>query len=89
MPDHQWIEGECADLLTRSGAGWNYRPGDSAMLAAVINNIVGDPMVVARARDCARELFNTTFDPAVSKARYIALLDTLAQGRGNTVQSSP
>ena len=55
------LEGECGALVSRYGAGLNYRVGDSAGLAAAITSLAGDPARLAACRAASLRMADECF----------------------------
>ena len=75
------LAGECAELLSRSGAGWTYAPGDAANLARLLTELTNEPIRLEHASQNARALFASEFEPDRSKRRYRELLERAADRR--------
>jgi glycosyltransferase involved in cell wall biosynthesis len=89
LPIVNALEGECAALLAQTGAGWNYSPGDSAGLAALISELAGNPPAIKSAAVRAREVFLADFEPERSRRSYADLLAAVSSKRNPVGSSSP
>ena len=68
------LAGEYTDLLTESGAGTRYQPGDAAALAGAVEAYVNDHDLLHTAR-AASHVLGTKFDAHMQYARLVQLVE--------------
>lgn len=71
---------EVSPLIAEHDAGWLVEAGDRASLAAVLDEILGRPEVVAAKAANARRLWGDVLDPMVAVRPLAEMIDRLAPG---------
>lgn len=73
------LGGESGRLLARYGAGFAYRGGDAASLAALVRRLLAEPQTLARAQAAARRMAEDEFDADTIYAAYVAAVEGLGR----------
>jgi len=73
------LGGESGRLLARYGAGFAYRGGDAASLAALVRRLLAEPPTLARAQAAARRMAEDEFDADTIYAAYVAAVEGLGR----------
>ncbi len=76
------IPGQCSRIVRAGGCGLDYRAGDVASCAAVIERVVSDEAARNAMRAAARQLAETTYDRAILFPKYAELIEGLGTQAG-------
>jgi glycosyltransferase involved in cell wall biosynthesis len=81
------VEGEARDTLLEAGAGIAIPPGDADALADAVCRLARDPVLQAAMGKSGRAYVRREYSRRVWAARYLALLEGVADKRPGPVES--